>query len=467
MADELLQEISDEQALAIIQRIPETFKSIGDQLIVVRNRAQKFEDYAAQLLAFLDKTKMTEELDKKCDTLLGNAANAKKEVHDMISPYTQILDEVKKLFIAARNSLDVTEKKSLMRKIWEKRNQFAKEVEEERQRLIKEAAQRKRLEEAETTVRAELVKNIGMSYLNFMSTRKTQINAYFNEITLETYEHRSQWIVEMVTSLTEAEKKTVVSVVLPVNLNFTRDIIQQFLNDETEKYDHPSALNNYKIELEALKRELLAKLPAKKIELLEEEDILKRREEQRKALAEQQRLIDNEKNKARQLEMEEEIEKLRVLAEENRIKQEQLDEQKRQREATELEEMQAALKRSEDDLLLKQQTRANTGSVAATFRENVSVQNIQKTGPATKTETKIIVVKFIGWQDLFKFYVTREALGLNAMTQEDLDGFTRKEFGTFKVYAEKAYKATGIKIESEGLVYEDVVATKITKIKSS
>lgn len=105
-------------------------------------------DFGKNLLDEIERSGMTDELDKRCADYIDKAKRTLKTMNERRAPFTKLFDQIRSEFTGMENSIDPTKKDTVPYKIQQARNTFAAKKREEVERARQEEMRRQQREQA-------------------------------------------------------------------------------------------------------------------------------------------------------------------------------------------------------------------------------------------------------------------------------------------------------------------------------
>lgn len=102
-------------------------------------------DFGKNLLDEIERSGMTDELDKRCADYIDKAKRTLKTMNERRAPFTKLFDQIRSEFTGMENSIDPTKKDTVPYKIQQARNTFAAKKREEVERARQEEMRRQQL----------------------------------------------------------------------------------------------------------------------------------------------------------------------------------------------------------------------------------------------------------------------------------------------------------------------------------
>ena len=471
--------------LTVIDKSIDVFKNGSAILINHKNRAVKAALVGASILEQWDqayaetdpeakKIKLSA-VDKRSNDFLANCGIAKKDMEESRKAITQLMDVIRGMYTEEEGKMDVKRKETTPSKVQTKRDIYALEVAEQKEKERKESEFKALMTQEENSLRAFARNAIAQNLLDFLSKKKTAITESFNKITLADLESKSEGLKNMSCVFDIAKVGNVFDYTLPRAYVHNDAFIIILRSEEKANYDIAAFGRDYERSISDLKSSLIDRLPAKKEELLEQKRIADEaetaREEEirRQQEAEQKRQEDLAKaKKADKERLEREAEVARAKEAERLAELErQAEESKRNAEADQkAREEQERLRQQQEDEAAKKKAAEEielkkvADDAAAMFTQTAEAAEISD-GPESRSGIEITVKHAAGIVELFQFWFTRES------TSMTIDDMMKKSIAQMKTYAEKVALREGTKISSKYLAYKDTTRSINKKAKAS
>ncbi len=454
----------NEQSLIISNSI-EILKEGPQILQESQIRKDKAIQVGKNILNAIAETGMNPELNERCKTYLININTAQKEIKEKRSGVTQIMDQLKKMYTEVENEIDIKKSGTVPAMIQEKRNEYAKKVAEEQERVRQQLENEHKQKEEAIEIRSKINGFIAQELINFIAAKKQKMTTAFNAITLDDYEIKSAALKGMpVAANLEEVKSLIITAKLPIAFQYhTKEEVISIENECKTNYDWNSFQNKHQQEIQAYKVELADKLPSKLSELQEEKAKAEEAERERQEEIERQRLAEEKrqqemaaaKNKAakdalelqQKKEREEEEQRLKKLQEQAETERIAAEKEKQDREEAEkqriINEQEDARKKAEEAIEIEKQ-----GAITMNMFEQEAQLAEVVDAPETRQGFEIKVSHAVGYTQLFAFWFEREGKNLG------LDKLEKTSLGQIKAWCEKHAHKTDEKISSQFLKYE-------------
>ena len=427
--------LNGNSSVQVIERSLEVFKDAGKILIANEERTEKALAVGRRILSDIqaNEGRMTAELDERCNKYLANINQAVSQMNDQRKPVTQIMDAIKKMYTEIENKLDLKKPETIPAIIHKKRNEYAKQVFEEQERIRVEAEQKARKEKQRVELAAWIQNTISDKLISFLETKRLNITNAFNAITLENFDEKAAKLQEMNIAFPVAKLAEIIKYEMPAGYSLLDFTAKNTVQTEAHTaFDFKTFYAEYEQAISELKQQLHDRLPSKKLELEE--------------IAEQKRLQEENEKKMREAKSKKEKE----AAEQRRLEIEA--EQKRLADEKELREKQEQdrIQKEAEDQKLKAEQKAESdrmaGTTMAMFDQAAAIGNTA--APEARQGFDIIVTHQAGYVEIFKFWFTNE--GVNCSIDE-IDKMTMKQM---KKYCETMAHKNDHKIVSKYLKYE-------------
>lgn len=352
----------------------------------------------------------SDELDTAVAEYINKVKVTVTNMNERRKPITQMLTAVGKMFTTMENQIDLKTVGSIPYKLQEARNKYvAKKLAEQKKR--EEEARRVQMAENEkASYKADITLLLDNVYNSYAEKHINALNGMFSRITLAAYNNVARQIKEVSTSFAWTDfagnvSDKIVTYYMDAN---TRKAIK----NEVATLKKKEFTERYAFELEDLKQSIIDRLPSRRKELEEQEE-LSRTNVEAAAKAEADR---------------------------------------KQREADERIKQEQERKKREEEARTKAAADKAAAEVQAAF--DFSAASVPDTPANAKVTKKIKVTNPKGYMLLYQMWFTKE--GVN-MTNDDLDKIHKKMI----TYCEKlANKDSGETIQSPFIQYVDDIKAK-------
>lgn len=224
---------------------------------------QRCAEAGQQLLDEIERNGMSDELDKRLAAYIEKTRNTVKAMNERRSPVTKLFDQVRSEFTILENTIDPTKKDTVPFRIAQYRNAYAakKREEEERRRQAELAAQE--AIRAKESYRAAVEEDYRRSFNTLVTTSINELTKLNTDVTLENYTAVFDTVTGYRSKL-PADWCPPSAVRLPYNVSpeetkaIRNEVFRKLLTSFEEQFV---------FEVDEYRREILDKLPSKKIEL--------------------------------------------------------------------------------------------------------------------------------------------------------------------------------------------------------
>lgn len=224
---------------------------------------QRCAEAGQQLLDEIERNGMSDELDKRLAAYIEKTRKTVKAMNERRSPVTKLFDQVRSEFTILENTIDPTKKDTVPFRIAQYRNAYAakKREEEERRRQAELAAQE--VIRAKESYRVAVEEDYRRSFNNLVTTSINELTKLNTDVTLENYTAVFDTVTGYQSSL-PADWCPPSGVRLPYNVSSEET---KAIRNEVFRKLLPSFEEQFVFEVDEYRREILDKLPSKKIEL--------------------------------------------------------------------------------------------------------------------------------------------------------------------------------------------------------
>ncbi len=245
--------IKAENINLIVKDAPQAYKENG----VSRDRCI---EYGKTLLAKIQASGMTDELDQEAKVYIDKARATIKKMNEKRSPYTKLFDEIRASFTAYENEIDPNKDKTIPCQIQQLRNQFAAAKREEEQRKQRELALKHQQELAKVKYEQDLRQGYANSANEHMCNANNKLTVMMSKVTLANYDDS----IHAFTTFDYPFELLVPNVIKPsiVPLAELNDIQAKVVDECVKMYTNK--INDY---IEETKKQFLDVMPSKKSEL--------------------------------------------------------------------------------------------------------------------------------------------------------------------------------------------------------
>ncbi len=248
--------VRQENIATIVQAGPQSYQTNALS-------CQRCAEAGQQLLDEIERKGMSDELDRRLASYIEKTRKTVKAMNDRRSPVTKLFDQVRSEFTQLENAIDPTKKDTVPYRISQYRNAYAarKREEEERRRQAEIAAQE--LVRAKESYRAAVEEDYRRSFNNLVTGAINELTSMNGDVTLANYNALFDTISGYQSNL-PVDWCPPSSVRLPYNLSpdEAKLIRTDVFNKLLPRFDE-----QFVAEVDGYRREILDKLPSKKIEL--------------------------------------------------------------------------------------------------------------------------------------------------------------------------------------------------------
>ena len=324
-------------------------------------------------------------------------------------PITQIFDRIRSFFTSQEKQIDPKDPSTIPGKLVIKRNEYAKFKYEEEQKRKREAEQRARIETEKANYR-QIIGDSLLSYFNqYLSSKVSELQGIFSNLTYENFDREVIGITVFQTDYPKShfDKFSADSATYYISQETKKEIRREVLEGKYEQY-----AQQYKAKIVSVKQDLTDRVPSKRKELAE-------------------------------------LEQLRLANAEEAAKAEEL---RKQREKEAAAKRMEELKKEEEAAKQEAALKAQQSSIGSLFME--AAASIAPPPTNAKVKEKIVVLHQQGYLEIFQMWWINEG---QTLPVEELE----KIFKKMITYCEKQANGKDQKhIESKYIRYEADVKAK-------
>lgn len=291
-----------------IDEVKSILSSFPDTIGKNSSSVKKCNEAGQALLDTIEGEGMNETIDQAAADYLKKVNVTLKNMDERRKPITQIFDKVRSFFTSQEKEIDPKDSTTIPGKLVVKRNEYAKYKYEEEQRRKKEAEQRARIETEKASYQQTIESSL-LSYFNqYLSSKVSELQAIFSNLTHENFDREVIGITVFQTDYPKSHFD-----------KFSADSATYYISQETKKEIRRNILQGryeqlaqqYKAKILNVKQDLIDRIPSKRNELAELEQLrlanaeaAAKAEEQRK-----QREIEATSKRMEEIKREEEVAK--------------------------------------------------------------------------------------------------------------------------------------------------------------
>ena len=392
-----------------IDEVKSILSSFPDTIGKNSSSVKKCNEAGQALLDTIEGEGMNETIDQAAADYLKKVYVTLKNMDERRKPITQIFDKVRSFFTSQEKEIDPKDSTTIPGKLVVKRNEYAKYKYEEEQRRKKEAEQRARIETEKANYQ-QTIENSLLSYFNqYLSSKVSELQAIFSNLTHENFDREVIGITVFQTDYPKSHFD-----------KFSADSATYYISQETKKEIRRNILQGryeqlaqqYKAKILNVKQDLIDRIPSKRNELAE-------------------------------------LEQLRLANAEAAAKAEEL---RKQREIEATSKRMEEIKREEEAAKQEAALKAQQSTIGSLFAG--AAASVAPPPTNAKVKEKIVIVNLQGYLEVFQMWWLNEG---KALPVEELE----KIFKKMITYCEKQANSKDQKhIESQFIRYEADVKAK-------
>lgn len=373
------------------------------------NSVKKCNEAGQALLDTIEGEGMNETIDQATADYLKKVSVTLKNMDERRKPITQIFDRIRSFFTSQEKQIDPEDPSTIPGKLVIKRNEYAKFKYEEEQKRKREAEQRARIETEKANYR-QIIGDSLLSYFNqYLSSKVSELQGIFSNLTYENFDREVIGITVFQTDYPKShfDKFSADSATYYISQETKQEIRREVLEGKYEQY-----AQQYKAKIVSVKQDLTDRVPSKRKELAE-------------------------------------LEQLRLANAEEAAKAEEL---RKQREKEAAAKRMEELKKEEEAAKQEAALKAQQSSIGSLFME--AAASIAPPPTNAKVKEKIVVLHQQGYLEIFQMWWINEG---QTLPVEELE----KIFKKMITYCEKQANGKDQKhIESKFIRYEADVKAK-------
>ena len=392
-----------------IDEVKNILSSFPDIIGRNTNSVKKCNEAGQTLLDTIEGEGMNEAIDQAAADYLKKVSVTIKNMDERRKPITQIFDRVRSFFTSQEKEIDPKDSTTIPGKLVAKRNEYAKFKYEEEQKRKKEAEQRARIETEKANYQQTIENNL-LSYFNqYLSSKVSELQGIFSNLTHKNFDREIIGITVFQTDYPKShfDKFSADSATYYISQETKQEIRREVLEGKYEQY-----AQQYKAKIVSVKQDLTDRVPSKRKELAE-------------------------------------LEQLRLANAEQAAKAEEL---RKQREKEAAAKRMEELKKEEEAAKQEAALKAQQSSIGSLFME--AAASIAPPPTNAKVKEKIVVLHQQGYLEIFQMWWINEG---QTLPVEELE----KIFKKMITYCEKQANGKDQKhIESKFIRYEADVKAK-------
>ena len=373
------------------------------------NSVKKCNEAGQALLDTIEGEGMNETIDQATADYLKKVSVTLKNMDERRKSITQIFDRIRSFFTSQEKQIDPKDPSTIPGKLVIKRNEYAKFKYEEEQKRKREAEQRARIETEKANYR-QIIGDSLLSYFNqYLSSKVSELQGIFSNLTYENFDREVIGITVFQTDYPKShfDKFSADSATYYISQETKKEIRREVLEGKYEQY-----AQQYKAKIVSVKQDLTDRVPSKRKELAE-------------------------------------LEQLRLANAEEAAKAEEL---RKQREKEAAAKRMEELKKEEEAAKQEAALKAQQSSIGSLFME--AAASIAPPPTNAKVKEKIVVLHQQGYLEIFQMWWINEG---QTLPVEELE----KIFKKMITYCEKQANGKDQKhIESKYIRYEADVKAK-------
>lgn len=149
-------------------------------------------DFGKNLLDEIERSGMTDELDKRCADYIDKAKRTLKAMNERRAPFTKFFDQIRSEFTGMENTIDPTKKDTVPYLIQQKRNAYAAKKREEAERARQEEMRRQQREQAIARYTQEAEDDYRRQFDSTVTSTINELTSLNQSLTIENFDEVSE-----------------------------------------------------------------------------------------------------------------------------------------------------------------------------------------------------------------------------------------------------------------------------------
>ena len=253
-----------------IDEVKNIFSSFPE--IMGRNTlsVKKCNEAGQALLDTIEGEGMNETIDQAAADFLKKVNTTLKNMDERRKPITQIFDKVRSFFTSQEKEIDPKDSSTIPGKLVAKRNEYAKFKYEEEQKRKKEAEQRVLINNEKVSYQQAIENGLLSYFSSYLSSKVTELQNIFSGLTYVNFDREVIGITVFQTDYPKAhfDKFTAEYATYYINKEIKAEIRKNTLLGKYEQY-----AQQYKAKISSVKQDLIDRIPSKRKELAELEQL--------------------------------------------------------------------------------------------------------------------------------------------------------------------------------------------------
>ena len=234
------------------------------------NSVKKCNEAGQTLLDTIEGEGMNETIDQAAADFLKKVNTTLKNMDERRKPITQIFDKVRSFFTSQEKEIDPKDSSTIPGKLVAKRNEYAKFKYEEEQKRKKEAEQRVLINNEKVSYQQAIENGLLSYFSSYLSSKVTELQNIFSGLTYVNFDREVIGITVFQTDYPKAhfDKFTAEYATYYINKEIKAEIRKNTLLGKYEQY-----AQQYKAKISSVKQDLIDRIPSKRKELAELEQL--------------------------------------------------------------------------------------------------------------------------------------------------------------------------------------------------
>ena len=225
------------------------------------------------ILDTIDAEGMNEDLDAKASEYIDKVRVTMKNMNSRRTPFTQIFDKIRSHFTSQEKAIDPKDLSTIPGKIVAARNKYAQKKHEEAELRRKETERRAAYEQEKATYRQNVENGVNAHFSRYLQNKINELHNIYNTLTFATFDRDSIGITIFSNEYKPAHFEA-----------YCEEYTTYYLSKDDKQAIRKSVLNGkfetfaakFKTDISLAKQDIIDRLPSKRAELQEVEELRKR-----------------------------------------------------------------------------------------------------------------------------------------------------------------------------------------------
>ncbi len=163
--------------------------------------SERCADFGKNLLDEIERSGMTDELDKRCADYIDKAKRTLRAMNERRAPFTKLFDQIRSEFTGMENIIDPTKKDTVPYLIQQKRNAYAAKKREEAERARQEEMRRQQREQAVARYTQEAEDDYRRQFDSAVTSTINELTSLNQSLTIDNFDEVGEKLKNFKTTL--------------------------------------------------------------------------------------------------------------------------------------------------------------------------------------------------------------------------------------------------------------------------